>query len=41
MYTDKLILLDFLGGPVVKNPLSNARDVGLIRERRFYMPWGN
>ena len=40
MYTDKLLLLDFPGGPVVKNPLSNARDVGLIRELRSHMPWG-
>ena len=33
---------DFLGGPVVKNPPSNAGDVGsiLVGELRFHMPWG-
>ena len=34
--------LDFPGGPVVKNPLANARDTGLNSSLgRFYMPQGN
>ena len=41
MFTDRVILLDFLGGPVVKNPPSNAGDVGLIREPRSHMLRGN
>ena len=33
---------DFPGGPVVKNPLANAGDMGLIPDPgRFHMPWGN
>ena len=34
---------DFLGGPVVKNPLSNAGDAGSIPGQRtkIHMPWGN
>ena len=36
---------DFPGGPVVKNPSSNAGDVGLTpgptEELRFHMPRGN
>ena len=33
---------DFLGGPVVKSPPANARDMGSIPcSRRFHMPWGN
>ena len=32
---------DFPGGPVVKNPLANAGDMGLIPGlRRLHMPWG-
>ena len=34
---------DFFGGPVVKDPLSNAGDAvqSLIRELRSHMPQGN
>ena len=33
---------DFLVGPVVKNPPSNAGDMGLIPgPGGFHMPWGN
>ena len=33
---------DFLGGPVVKNLLANARVIGSIPgPGRFHMPWGN
>ena len=34
---------DFSGGPVVKNPPSNAGDTGSIPgwELRSHMPWGN
>ena len=33
---------DFPGGPVVKNPPSNAGDAGaLVREVRSHMPRGN
>ena len=33
---------DFPGGPVVKNPPSNAGDMGSIPgPGRFHMPWGN
>ena len=36
---------DFPGGPVVKNPPSNAGDVGLTpgptEGLRSHMPWGN
>ena len=35
-------LLDFLGGPVVKNPPANAGDSGSIPgPGRFHMPWSN
>ena len=29
-YKKELIVQDFPGGPVIKNPLSNARDAGSI-----------
>ena len=33
---------DFPGGPVVKNPLASAGDMGLIPGlRRLHMPWGS
>ena len=35
-------LRDFSGDPVVKNPLANAGDTGLIPgPGRFHMPWDN
>ena len=34
--------MDFLGGPVVKNPLANAGDTGSIPgPGRFHRLWGN
>ena len=38
----KKYLLDFLGGPVIKNPCANAGDIGSIPgPGRFHMPWGS
>ena len=38
----KMLVLDFPGSPVVKNPLANAGDTGSIPDLGgFYMPWGN
>ena len=35
-------MLDFPGGPAVKNLPANAGDMGLIPDPgRFHMPWGN
>ena len=35
-------LLDFPGGPIVKNPLCNARDTSSILDpKSSHMPWGN
>ena len=40
-FTKKLIM-DFPGGPVVKNPPANAGETGLILgPGRSHMPWGN
>ena len=34
--------MDFLGGPVIKNPPVNARYLGLIpAPGRSYMPWSS
>ena len=36
------LLLDFPGGPVVKNPPADAGDTGSIADPgRSHMPWGN
>ena len=33
---------DFPAGPVIKNPLSNAEDMGSIfGPERSHIPWGN
>ena len=38
----KKIIKGFPGGSVVKNPLANARDVGLVPgPGRSHMPWSN
>ena len=39
----KTVLRDFSSGPVVKNPLSNAGNVGwsLVQELGSHMPWDN
>ena len=38
----KVLFQDFASGPVVKNPPSNAGDMGLITGlRRFHMLWSN
>ena len=41
-YSQAYIIQDFPGGPVVKNPPSNAGDLCSIPDlRRFHMPSGN
>ena len=38
----KVLKKYFLGGPVVKNPTANARDMGLMPDPgRFHMPQSN
>ena len=38
----KNLWLDFSGGPVVKNALASAGDMGSIPDPgRFYLPWSN
>ena len=38
----KNLWLDFSGGPVVKNALASAGDMGSIPDTgRFYLPWSN
>ena len=41
IHIEKKKILDFPGGPVVKNPPTNAEDMGLIPGLgRFHMLWG-
>ena len=37
----KDMILDFSGGPVVKNPLANAGHMSLILLGRFHVLWDN
>ena len=42
VWNSEVYILDFSGGPVVKNPPANVGDTGWILDLgRFHMPLGN